>query len=176
MALRYITDGITAEQLRAAVNYDPETGIFTWRQRDNMSVQWNGRHAGHRTGWCDHNGYTIVNINYRHWRAHRLAWLYMAGEWPAHQIDHINGDRGDNRFANLRVATGSQNSGNTRKHRDNRSGYKGVYWNAKNNRWLAQIMVARKVHHLGYYLTAEGAHAAYREASLRLLGKFHPGR
>lgn len=173
MGLRYIAEGMTPDQLREAVDYNPETGEFTWRRRPDRSVQWNGRHAGKQTGWRDHNGYIIVNINDRHWRAHRLAWLYMMGEWPEHDIDHINGDPQDNRLVNLRAATRSQNSGNGRKHKDNTSGFKGAYWNARRHMWLAQIMVARRVYNLGYYTSAEAAHAAYCTAARRLHGEFH---
>lgn len=164
---------ITAERLREVLDYNPKTGVFTWRHRFDRERRWNSRLAGKSAGHpCPRLGYVLLKVEGRLCRAHRLAWLYMTGEWPAGEIDHINGDGLDNRFGNLRVANRSQQSRNTRAHRDSYSGLKGAYWEKRSARWLAQIKHEGKQHYLGKFDTAEEAHAAYCEAARRLHGEF----
>jgi len=118
------------------------------------------------------HGYRRICIDNRVYLAHRLAWLYMTGEWPKHQIDHINGNKNDNRHVNLREATNSENMRNTGKRSDNSSGFKGVYWNSEKMRWSAQISYNGRHKSLGTFDTAEEAHVAYRSASEKLHGQF----
>jgi hypothetical protein len=164
---------ITAERLREVLDYNPKTGLFTWRHVPDKSVQWNGRHAGRPAGHpCKTLGYVLLKVEGRLCRAHRLAWLYMTGKWPTGEIDHVNGDGLDNVFANLRLATRSEQNRNVRAHRDSTSGLKGAYWDKRTSTWLAQIRHEGKQHYLGKYQTAEEAHAAYCEAARRLHGEF----
>jgi hypothetical protein len=164
---------VSAEQLREMLDYNPSTGGFRWRYRFDKDAPWNGRLAGKPAGHvCKTLGYVLLSVDGRLCRAHRLAWLYMTGEWPSEEIDHINGDGLDNRFANLRVASRSQQTMNTRAHRDSASGLKGAYWDKRTSTWLAQIKHEGKQHYLGKYQTAEEAHAAYCEAARRLHGEF----
>lgn len=123
---------ITATRLRELLHYDPETGLFTWK------VARQGTRAGAFAGALNH-GYLRITIDWRHYPAHRLAWLYMTGEWPADLIDHINLVSDDNRFVNLRQATRAQNMHNSARPRTNTSGVKGVSRYA--GRWKAQIKV-----------------------------------
>jgi hypothetical protein len=100
---------LTAERLRELLDYDPETGRFIWR-KDHPTA----KHikAGSVAGTKNGRGYWVIGVAGAKYVAHRLAWLYVTGEWPAHLVDHENGDRLDNRFANLREATDSQNNFN----------------------------------------------------------------
>jgi HNH endonuclease len=128
---------ITAERLRELLHYDPNTGEFRWRMAKK------GTYAGAVAGRynTDGDGYRQIGINRRLYKKHRLAWFYMTGAWPRHEIDHINGDRGDNRFCNLREATASENRRNMRKRVNNTSGYKGVSLDAERERasqWMAR--------------------------------------
>ena len=157
-ALRQMMGPPTAQRLRELLAYDPATGIFTWRVSRGGAK---GRAAGH----LDRDGYLRVMIDGAQYYAHRLAWLYMTGEWPANQMDHKNGETGDNRFVNLREATRSQNQKNVRTHRDNASGFKGVVLDKPNKRWRAKIDHAGRTHFLGYFATAAEAHAAYCKAA-----------
>lgn len=100
--------GLTAESLRELLHYDPQTGIFTWRvTRGNLK-------ACSRAGSMKEDGYIRVCIGERRYHAHRLAWLYVTGDWPVEEIDHINRNKADNRFTNLRPATRSTNEQNRR--------------------------------------------------------------
>lgn len=101
---------ITAAQLREVLNYDPETGVFTWRLSTGQRSK-----PGRIAGSLDHQGYTRIGVLDSYYSAHRLAWLYMAGEWPA-LIDHLDGNRSNNRFSNLRVVNQKTNSENQRTH------------------------------------------------------------
>ena len=164
---------LTAEHLRSILHYDPETGVFTWRERADRPAWWNTRHAGQRAGglqWGKHTAYVLIRINGRNYKAHRLAWLYMTGEWPSGDIDHEDGDGLHNWFINLRDATRAQNSGNTRRRSHNTSGFKGV--TRKGRRWAAQIMIDGRKCYLGTFDTPELAHAAYVEAARAHFGEF----
>lgn len=143
---------ISVEWLRATYHYDPETGIFT------------SRRSGERVGSMNDRGYMRLRIK-GHWcKLHRLAWFYVTGTWPGEQIDHINGNRADNRWANLREADAFLNTQNLKKaNRDSRSGYLGVK-QTRSGRYAARLTAYRKVYHLGVFDTAEEAYAAYMEA------------
>lgn len=149
---------VTAERLRELLDYDPATGIFTWRVTHWPAV------AGSAAGYIDGAGYHRITVDRVNYYAHHLAWFYVTGEWPDDEIDHRNCERDNNRFANLREATSSQNKWNTRIRRDNTSGFKGV--NKAAGRWRAQIQHAGRQRHLGYFGTATEAHAAYCAAAL----------
>lgn len=156
-----MSETLTADKLRKLLAYDPETGTFTWR------VSGVGRKRL-TAGCTDAAGYRCIRIDDRLYRAHRLAWMYVYGVWPS-LIDHVNGTRADNRLANLRLATPSQNAQN--KHGlqpSNTSGYQGVSWFPSRAKWVAKITVNRKQHHLGYYDDIVDAHQAYLDARLRL--------
>lgn len=153
-----VEEGLTAEYVREVLNYNSETGAFTWRVGSSSRTP-----AGSVAGSLKDCGYIIICIKNTMYRAHRLAWLYTYGEWPAEQVDHINGVRCDNRIQNLRKASSAQNLQNLRKpHADNITGLLGVSRNR--NGFRARIKVDGKVIHLGTFKTPEIAHSAYLSA------------
>lgn len=154
---------LTAARLRELLNYDPETGLFVWRIRPSKKIA-----AGVAAGCLD-NGYIRIHIGQKTWMAHRLAWLHVHGTWPSADIDHINGNRSDNRIANLRDVSRSVNLQNKRHAQGaSISGLLGAHWFSPTQAWYSRIMIGRKSHHLGYFKTAELAHAAYLDAKRRL--------
>lgn len=161
--------GLTAERLREALAYDPATGEWTWLVSNSMR-----RLAGSKAGELKPSGYILIGIDCFRYRAHRLAWLYMTGVWPKEQVDHINGERADNRWANLREATQVQNSANMKVRGSNRAGIKGVsrYDGISVTRWRAHLSVGHHMFYLGSYATPEAAHAAYVDAAKRHFGEF----
>ena len=170
MARPFIDSGLTAKQLRAVLRYEPETGMFIWRRRkqgDHFN-SWAGLRAGAKRDL----GYIVIRIDYRLYRAHRLAWLYVFGKWPKGEIDHINGDPSDNRIANLRLASSSDQKINSRLRKDNTSGYKGVWFEKRRNHWVAEIMVDGKKRSIGSFPTAEAAKAERDNLARHLHGKF----
>jgi hypothetical protein len=155
---------LTAALLRELLHYDPETGIFTRKVITTNRVK-----VGDVAGSPNQKGYINIMVCGRLHPAHRLAWFYVHGVWPKGQIDHINGIRDDNRIANLREATNSQNKQNMRTARaDNESGLLGVRWHKRDRRWHARIMVDGAPKHIGSFGTSEEAQAAYMAAKRRL--------
>ena len=157
---------ITSERLREVLKYDPETGSFT--RKIDIGRWKTGSRAG-TNGNSD--GYCQIMIDGRLYQAHRLAWLYMTGECPKAEIDHINCDRADNRIVNLRQADRFGNTRNTKKRNDNTSGFKGVQWHAC-GKWRAMIGVNGKKKHLGLFKTKEAAFEAYVAAAKKYHGEF----
>jgi len=150
------------ELLRAAVNYDASSGVFT---RLTASP---GHRVGEEMGWVNRNGYCRTRIGNQTYSLHRMAWAYVYGRWPADQIDHINGDRSDNRIENLREANAYENGQNLKKKKHNKSGFIGVTWHKKQKMWCAQIMYMRHQNHLGFFDSPEAASKAYLEAKSKL--------
>lgn len=150
---------LTADRLRELVDYDKESGIFTWRLSRRRC------RLGGIDGYTREDGYVFVRIDKRLYRAHRLAWLWSYGEFPALEIDHINRNPADNRLVNLREVDSSQNKQNIAARRDNRSGYKGVFKHSQTGRWVAQIQADGKAKHLGCFATPEEASLAYQRAA-----------
>ena len=147
---------LTQEQLQELLSYDHDTGIFTnLKSRGAVKI-------GSVAGYKNPNGYIYIAIDYKRYLAHRLVWLYIYGEFPVNQIDHINEIRDDNRIVNLRLATDLENKHNQSSPRTNTtSGYLGVGWHKGEKKWRARIMVNGKQKHLGYFDTAEEASAVY---------------
>jgi len=146
---------ITMDRLRAVLHYDPETGIFTWKQRLSNRV-----HIGDIAGALDHDQYVIIGIDGVTYRAHRLAFLYMNGVMPSDCIDHINGEVGDNSWSNLREAGDGINQENKRRPQSSSStGLLGVV--PKRGRFAAYIGVKKKSFYLGTFDTPEEAHERY---------------
>ena len=157
---------LTHARLTQLLHYDPETGVFT------RKTAVGGRKIGEISGCKNTNGYIEIGIDRHLYKAHRVAWFYMTGEWPRRFIDHINGVKDDNRFANLRTATNSENTRNSRMRNDNTSGLKGVTFHKASGKWCAQIMKHGKQNHLGLFDTSEDAYSAYCAASKELHGEF----
>ena len=163
---------LTAERAREVLDYDPETGALKWkvfyRRPKDASVL-----AGvvKKTSQGKHL-YRQIAVDGRSYLAHRLVWLIVFGRWPEQLIDHINGDGLDNRIANLRECTPSQNMYNMRLRANNTSGFKGVYPTKKSGRFAAQIKRNGKNKYLGTFDSAQEAHTAYCEAADELHGEF----
>jgi len=150
---------LTVERLRQVLDYEPQTGLFKWRERVARCVQI-GDVAGCREKRI---GYVTIGIDGDVYKAHRLAWLFVTGAWPKKYIDHINGVKHDNRFENLREVFEDGNSQNVRKpNKRNKSGFIGVIRFQK--RWRASITVNKKTKYIGDYDTPEEAHQAYLTA------------
>lgn len=165
--------GLTATYLRSVLDYDAETGVFRWKWRADLSDWDNKRIAGEIAGGShDKNGRVRIEIMGRAYYAHRLAWLYMTGEWPEGLIDHRDTDAGNNRWENLRPATRSQNTANSKARLGSRSGLKGVSWRKREKKWVARIMKDGKSQSLGYFDKPEDAHAVYAMAAAETFGEF----
>lgn len=154
---------LTLEEIRERLDYNPETGDFIWK--DHKKVR---QPVGSIAGWHNDFGYRVITVGGRNYGAHRLAWLFTHGEWPAEQIDHINRVRNDNRIANLRQADAFLNQQNTKLRKDNTSGYRGVCWHRTYRAWESKIMFNKKLYRLGLFQSAEEAYAAYVEAAKKL--------
>lgn len=161
-----MAEALTAERLRSLLRYDPETGRFHWIVKRGA---WKSRLES-RAGSTGRNGYEYVRVDGRLYLAHRLATLFMTGRWPAADVDHINGDQSDNRWANLREASRQENLWNSAPRSTKRVREKGV-WRYEHG-YRAAIYVGGKSRHLGVYGTAKEAHAAYAQEATKLRGKF----
>lgn len=155
---------LTQGQLKEILSYDPETGVF------KNCINRGSVRAGGKAGCVRGNGYIQIKIGSRIYLAHRLAWLFVYGKWPANEIDHINGNPADNRLCNLREATRAQNGGNLRRATkgNKSSSLLGSSWDNINRLWTASICKNGKSKHLGRFKTAEDAHAAYITAKRKM--------
>ena len=149
----------TIDELLESIAYDPVTGAFTREDGSDATCS-----AG--------NGYRGVAFNGLYIHAHRLAWYAVYGKLPERNIDHINGDPGDNRLANLRLATQRQNCQNRRVMRTSKSGIKGVSFDANRKKWCAYICVDGRQTFLGRFTSADAAASAYRNAATKHFGEF----
>lgn len=162
---------LTQARLKELLHYDPATGIFTWLERPIRNYRhdkmWNDAWAGHPAGTAK-DGYRVVSLGYgRFYRLHRLAFLYMTGRFPRHDTDHINGNRADNRWSNLREATRSQNLANGR-HKHKLKGARKI----SSGRWQARLWTDDKSVNLGTFDTKAEACAAYRKAARKHFGPY----
>lgn len=150
---------LAAERLRAVLIYNPGSGAFT-------AID------GSPVGWIDPDGYLRIAIDGRPYAAHRLAWLYVHGVFPAGILDHADCRRTNNAIANLRLCSKEQNARNRKAKRRNGSGFKGVTLHRQLGKFQAQIKVQGKNIYLGVYDTAEAANAAYALAAEKHFGAF----
>lgn len=160
---------LTAEVVRALLDYDPETGAFTWKARETMLGQdpakvaaWNTARAGKPAGVRTH-GYIKIAVFDRRYYAHRLAWLHVTGEWPKDIIDHIDCNGENNAFSNLRDVTKVENGRNQRNARKSKSGVPGVYF-TNYGKYRSQRKIGDRIVHLGVFNSAEEARAAFLAA------------
>lgn len=164
----------TQQILHTLFDYDPDTGLLTWKRRAGLigkALAWNVRYPGTIAGRPTNFGYVMIGVFGVDYLAHRLIWVWMYGENPSADIDHINSQRNDNRISNLRAATRSQNHQN----RINKPGKilpKGVFCPPRCRRYLAAIGARSKKQELGWFDTPEEAHAAYLAAAKEKYGEF----
>lgn len=161
---------LTQVRLKELLHYDPETGEFQWIARSGKRADLVGTIAGSPST----QGYTLISVDYRKHRAHRLAFLYMTGTSPRHHVDHRNAIKNDNRWENLRPATKAQNSMAVGIRANNTSGVTGVYWSKAAHKWQAFIKKNRRVRYLGIFEDFHMAVLARRNAEAILFGEFAP--
>jgi hypothetical protein len=169
---------ISATRLRELLRYDPDTGLFTWR----VSVGGRGAKAGNgkfkpgqEAGCLDGDGYRVIRLDGRLYRAHRLAWLYMTGEWPALEVDHKYGARSDNRW----IMLAEKSSGGNHQNRvcsSGSTGFLGAHLDSRSGKFASSIAADGKRWRLGLFDTPQEAHAAYLTAKLALHPAFERER
>lgn len=163
-------DKLTQERLKELLDYNPDTGIFQWKIHRSQLAK-----VGDEAGYLGVKGYIRIRIDGKLYVAHRLAWLYLYGNFPMFLIDHINGIRNDNRISNLREATVQENARNKTITTRNKSGFKGVSWEKRRNIWVVRINTGDKYAHIGYFDNIEEAAKAYHDASVKYHGEFAYG-
>jgi hypothetical protein len=162
---------LTAEAVRRIFIYDPYSGLLQYRERGPRRPR--GWFAGAKD---PKSGYLRVQVGLRKYLVARLAWLWMTGHWPKDDVDHVDLDRTNNRWGNLRDATRAQNVVNSERRTTNKSGFKGVTF--KHGRgdlpaWRATIRTEGRCRHLGYFLTPEEASQAYELAAQQAFGDYY---
>lgn len=158
---------LTHQELKQQLRYDENSGVFIWIKVKKNSPIKVGAIAG---GYPKSGAYSNIQIDGKKYLTHRLAWFYVYGKFPDGELDHINGNKQDNRIINIREATRSQNMANTRTRKDSFSGIKGV--RALGNRWIANIFINRKPKYLGAFDTKEEAAKAFQEYANKVYGEF----
>lgn len=160
---------LSLDKLKSLISYDAESGVAVWKV--SLRPGWAGREAG---TLCE-DGYVRITIEGHRFLAHRLFWFYEHGEWPPHWIDHKDGRKENNKLANLRLATGTQNQANKRKHRGHM--LKGVTkrTDRTNRPFVAQIRKDGRLHCLGHFATEQEAHQSYIDGAQKLFGQFARG-
>lgn len=156
---------ITAQRMRDVLDYDPASGDFRWK-----SPPWNHANLKGTIAGCAATGYTLIKIDGRKYRAHRLAWLYAKGVWPKSRLDHRDGQTTNNRIENLREATPAQNCANSRR-RSGKQVAKGVR-RLPSGKFQARIRCENKLQTIGTFLTEDDAARAYFERAQALYGEF----
>lgn len=152
--------------LKSILNYNPDTGIFTWIKSPHGRIS-----VGCKAGTYM-NGYISIKIDQIGYYAHRLAWLYMTGEWPSVEIDHKNRKRDDNKWKNLRLASLKDQMGNTKLWKNNTSGFRGVGWNKQYQMWQARLRKGKDIVVLGYSNSPEGAAEIYNTEAGKYFGEY----
>ncbi len=143
-------------QIAERVNYNPETGVLTWKPRDVDLNGWNNKFSGKECGSLNGHGYRVLHVKLTNGRrvdtyAHRLAWLISYGTLPLEEIDHINQNRADNKLTNLRAISRSLNQRNKTISRNNKSGVIGVFWSSQHGKWQTQVRANGRHNYLGRF-------------------------
>ena len=159
---------LDVETLKEHLDYDPGTGVFTRKPTESFNPK---VRAGEPAGYLSPDGYVYIRVLRKKYLAHRLAWFYMNGHWPS-EIDHANGTKNDNRICNLRESTRSQNMANTIKPKHNSSGVKGVCYDKTNRKWLAYVVVNKRMRNLGRFDSFDEAVEKRKAEAERVFGEF----
>ena len=188
--MKYLSD-LTAEQVRRLFDYDTKSGLLTWRTRTpdmfkssrGVSGRWgrsaeghcalfNAQYAGQMAGCPATNGYLQVRIDGRAYSVSRVIHLWMTGDWPSDEVDHVDLAVTNNRWANLRPATDSEQQGNKALLRTNTSGFRGVSWSKKRQQWAVSLQTKPKSKWLGYFDYPAAAWIAHQIAADLHFGEF----
>ena len=161
-----VAEPLTQEYLKSILDYDLDTGVFTWKVNKSKRAK-----AGDVAGWI-YNGYWEIEIDHKKYKAHRLAWLYVYGEMPKNLIDHIDNDRSNNRISNLREATYQTNSENYKTPKTNKSGVKNVSWYKNLDKWVVSMSIKKTKKTIGYFDDLELAELVAVEARNKYRGEF----
>lgn len=170
--LRFLKENTLLRELKNVLDYDQDTGIFTWK-KDIYAGKNNNRILvckGDRAGFVNHD-YRYIKYNGKRYAEHRLAFLFTYGVIPQY-IDHINGDKSDNRISNLRECSKNQNGQNRPKLSNNSTGYKGVYVNPKSGKYISKIRINGELKYIGTFNTPEEAAKAYDNEAIENFGEF----
>jgi hypothetical protein len=178
----HLRDDISFDIVTKLLEYRPDEGTLIWKTRpqemfpDSRACKiWNTKNAGKVAGSISKRSNRVSITIFKVARAApRLIWLIVYGEYPPHDVDHVDNNPLNNRLSNLRAATRPQNLWNRRINKNNSCGLKGVCLDKRRNQWKAEIMVHRKKMFLGYFSTKEEAHHAYQKASFKLHGEYSP--
>ena len=166
---------LTQAELKHILDYNHDTGIFTWKNPHKQGRAKPGKPAG-TIKLCGPVGskrpYHYIHFGRKWYRSHRLAWLYMTGSWPEKEIDHINNNTHDNRFVNLREADHQQNGYNKKLQANNTSGVKGVYWDKSRCKWMARLNINGRMVNLGRFANIEDAIKKIMEEREKHHGEF----
>ncbi len=172
------------DSLRKVLRYEPDTGKLFWLVRtpdtfldgvanaEHICRRWNGKYAGKEAFTANDRGYKQGSVFGLNFRAHQVIWAMMTGEWNAADIDHIDMNKSNNSWANLRAASRSENKFNVGLRPDNTSGIKGVWYHSQCRKWAAEVYANGKKHSLGVFPTKQDASDVAAEARLRLHGDF----
>jgi len=156
------------------ITYNPETGDFVWSYPVNSGRGYSNKKIGAIAGMpCVGRNYIKIIIGGKQFYAHRLAWLWVHGEYPDDVIDHVNGDGSDNRICNLRSASKTQNQWNRSVSKRNSTGLKGVYFHRKSGKFQSMIKIGPKSKYLGMFDSPDAAHSAYITAAKNAHGEFY---
>ncbi len=158
---------ITQAELVENLSYDPDSGVFRRKISNTRAVK-----AGDIAGSQNGKGYLTMMVCGRVYKAHRLAFLYMTGSFPPEEVDHINGIRDDNRWANLRAVSHVENSKNQKTPKSNTSGHIGVFWSSREQRWVSWVRIFGKTRYVGKFKDKDDAIQARLKANEQY--GFHP--
>ena len=154
---------LTQKKLKELLEYNEKTGVFRWKVYKSSNSQ-----KGDIAGTINKDGYVIIQIDGKRYKAHRLVFLYMIGTFPKEQVDHLNHTKDENRWCNLREVTSSENQRNRSISKNNTSGTIGVRWSKKDKRWIAYIRVNYKKNiYLGSFKNKKEAIKARKEAEIK---------
>jgi hypothetical protein len=163
---------LTWERLNEVLYIDPETGECYWKVSNNNRIVIGDRAGCIRKDPRSNLYYRTIQIDGKKYSEHILIWFFVKRKWPSRGIDHKNLDGLDNKIKNLRLCTGTQNKGNSKKRKDNTSGYKGICWNKKRKKWEVQIQYKRKHISLGFFDDPYKGHLKYCKEHKKLFGEF----
>ena len=155
------------EYLRQRLSYDTETGGLMWLENLNFSKRWNSRYPGTDAGTINPRGYFRVSINDHVYQAHRIIWAIHYEEWACNEIDHIDGNKLNNKIDNLRCVSRVENSRNVSIPKHNTSGVMGVSWHKQRKKWTVRIKRDGVYHYLGLFVNFNEAVAVRKAAEIQ---------